>query len=135
VLLATAVLAALAAPASAQRQFDELRKQGLPPDVDLTYAMSAGDVDGDGDVDLVFGNYLDQEHLLVYRTQIGRQNRLYLNDGAGVYTDATTARLPVDRDFTRAVALGDVDADGDLDLVIGNAVREDRLYLNDGTGT
>ena len=32
-------------------------------------------------------------------------------------------------------ALGDVDADGDLDVAIANWGGTDRLYLNDGTGT
>ena len=36
----------------------------------------AGDLDGDGDADLVFGNNMEQ-------------NRLYLTDGSGMFTDAT----------------------------------------------
>ena len=47
-----------------------------------TYAVALGDVDSDGDPDLVFGNYL-------------QQNRLYLNDGVKVtFADATAARMP-----------------------------------------
>ena len=49
-----------------------------------------------------------------------------------------TAGLPrVTADRTpEAVALGDVDGDGDLDLVCGTAGwwEQNRLYLNDGTG-
>jgi len=84
--------------------------------------LAAGDVDGDGDLDLVFANNL-------------AQNRLYLNDGSGVFTDVTAARLPVDRDRTLGVALDDVDRDGDLDLAFGNSqTKPSKLYLNDGTG-
>ena len=79
--------------------------------------VALGDVDGDGDLDLVFGNIL-------------MQNRLYLNDGSGIFVDATSARMPADSDFAEAVALGDADGDGDLDLVFGGRVGQNRLYLN-----
>ena len=50
-----------------------------------------------------------------------RQNRLYLNDGTGRFSDETVARLPVDVACTQAVVLDDVDTDGDLDIVTGNS--------------
>ena len=136
-LITAAVLALVAVSVSAQRQFDELRRQVLPADSDWTFAVALGDVDGDGDLDIVFGN--GGYH--------GEQNRLYLNDGAGTFADVTATHMPVDSDSTTAVALGDVDGDGDLDIVFGNAgycypyypywcfTEQNRLYLNDGTGT
>lgn len=79
------------------------------------------DVEDDGDLDL----------LVAFPIQ---QKRLYLNEGAGVFNDATASRLPIEQDFTHALALLDAEADGDLDLVLGNQIDPSRLYHNDGTG-
>ena len=67
----------------------------MPVDGDPTTSLALGDVDGDGDLDLVIGNY-------------GRQNRLYLNDGKGRFTDGTASRIPAITDTTRAVVLGSI---------------------------
>jgi hypothetical protein len=91
----------------------------LPPDNDQTDSVSFGDVDGDGDLDLLLGTNL--------------QDRLCLNDGTGHFVDAT-ANLPSDGDDNASVDLFDVDGDGDLDAFIGNWLRQNRLYLNDGQG-
>ena len=133
-LIAAAVLATLATSVPAQEQFDELGLRGLPRDTDFTLALAMGDVDGDGDLDAILGNS--------YSTLVSlTQNRLYLNNGAGTFADATQARLPPANDNTSAVALGDIDGDGDLDLFCGNvgigrtSGQQNRLYLNDGSGT
>ena len=99
----------------------------LPVDLDPTTSLAVGDVDGDGDIDLVVGNGDDYY-------AYGRQNRLYLNDGNGVFSDVTSSRLPAVQDLTHDLALGDVDGDGDLDLVVANSYSPNRLYLNDGAG-
>ncbi|MBX3464636.1 MAG: VCBS repeat-containing protein [Planctomycetes bacterium] len=85
----------------------------------------AFDVDGDGDLDLVFacnGN---------------SQQRLYVNDGAGHFTDESTTRLPGMVITAAGCAYGDVDQDGDLDLFFNDELTNGqlKLCLNDGTGT
>jgi hypothetical protein len=103
------------------------RFRGVPEQVPslplLTTSIALGDVDGDGDLDALFGNG---------SPFVPQANRLFLNDGAGVFSDAP-GHLPAITDETHAVALGDVDGDGDLDAAVGN-VGQDHLLLNDGLG-
>src|SRR5262245_29979411 len=128
-----AALLGLASVASAQRF--GFTHQMLPANNDDTTAVALGDVDGDGDLDAFVGNsgYAGPP----------RQNRLYLDGGTGIFTDVTATNLPVLLDYTNAVALGDVDGDGDLDAFVGNGgagsglsggLSQNRLYLNGGTG-
>jgi len=98
--------------------FDASRR--LPSHWDRTMAAAFGDVDGDNDLDLFISD-----------DAYGR-NRLYLNDGNGLFSDATNQIPPAGYDDILSIALGDVDNDGDLDAFL--ASDEDRLYLNDGTG-
>jgi hypothetical protein len=93
----------------------------ISSDAHLTISIALADVDGDGDLDLVAGNY-------------NQTNRLYLNNGtADPFSGVTGTDISSDAHETRSVALGDVDGDGDLDLVTGNDGQANRLYLNNGT--
>lgn len=83
------------------------------------------DVDGDGDLDLYFAHVSWQ----------GRdgQDRLYINDGSGTFTDETETRLGKESELTLDAKFGDLDLDGDPDLVLGNA-GSIQIYTNDGDG-
>src|SRR5690606_18906449 len=94
----------------------------LPGAVGNLPAAAFGDVDRDGDPDLVLA-------------RIAGTNRLHLNDGTGRFVDATASHMPADSDRSAGVVLVDVDHDGDLDAVFANVDTTARLYLNDGTGT
>lgn len=87
--------------------------------------FALGDVDGDGWADVVLGNSGERG-----------QNFLWLGDPArpGYFIDATATHLPAVNDSTQGIALADLDADGDLDMVVANEVPPNRLLLNDGRG-
>jgi len=97
----------------------------LPALEDDTARIVPLDVDRDDDVDLFvveFGPNIVQ-------------NRLWINDGRGRFTDETSARLPVIDDFSNDADAADMDGDGDLDLVVANGFDDDSYLLeNDGTG-
>ncbi|MBK8978595.1 MAG: VCBS repeat-containing protein [Planctomycetes bacterium] len=96
-------------------------------------SLAIGDVDADGDVDVIVG----QSVILI----IGGQTTLWLGDGAGGFTSAPAAQMPVDdRMGATGLALLDSDGDGDLDLFVCSGPNPtgqglERLYVNDGLGT
>ncbi|QDU56649.1 FG-GAP-like repeat-containing protein [Aeoliella mucimassa] len=94
---------------------------------DRGFAVDLGDIDGDGDLDAVVANYRDP-------------NTVWINDGTGSFTDSGQ-RLKLDGSESDSgsedVQLGDLDEDGDLDIIFANSRYPDtnRTWLNDGTGT
>jgi hypothetical protein len=82
------------------------------------FEVEAADLDLDGFEDLVVIVRAGAHHV-------------YLNDGDGTFTRAPEADVPADPGASGA-ALGDHDADGDLDLFVAHAGGAfDRLYRND----
>lgn len=89
--------------------------------VDSPRAVTVGDLNNDGDLDIVVAN-----------ERTGNLSVL-LGDGAGTFggpTNFAAASSPV------AVAVGDLEGDGDLDIVTGSFFSGTiSVFLGDGTGT
>ncbi|MFM7051454.1 MAG: FG-GAP-like repeat-containing protein [Planctomycetota bacterium] len=91
--------------------------------------VEAGDVDRDGDWDLVLAQDFNRRPLLL------------INNGVGTFSDQTVARMPNITMGSARAQFGDIDNDGDLDILICNSganrfstTGRPRLFLNDGTG-
>ncbi len=94
--------------------------------------VEAGDVDGDGDLDLVLADWGPGDNM----SNSGGRTRLWLNDGAARFTDATAAQMPETLvGFSWDLELADIDNDYDLDLAIScKRCPGSYLFMNDGTG-
>jgi len=97
------------------------------------------DYDGDGDLDLYIGN--ESEGTAVYTAddfyrEMGSSypSQLFRNNGDGTFTDVARQLGVDDYSYTKAVAWGDYDNDGDADLYVSN-IGTNRLYRNNGDGT
>ncbi len=105
--------------------FEDVTAHSGLADNRVATGAAAGDLDGDGDLDL-------------YVT-IDGPNALFRNNGDGTFTDIAAEAGVDDPRSSYAVALGDYDLDGDLDLYLGNwdlSFKDDRdkLYRNEGRG-
>lgn len=186
------LLAALAATPAVAQQFQQT---GLPPGpVVWTEAVEAFDANGDGKVDVLFGNGIgfataggalaptllintspapgtisfadetatrlpagfvqqnkglvvfdvdnDGDRDVVLANAFANQPSLLVNNGAGVFTNETASRLPVITLNSFGGGFGDVDNDGDSDLVLvdagpsafGSPGGLAQLFLNSGAG-
>ena len=88
-----------------------------------TKALVVEDFDGDGDLDL----FTAQSGDITYGS---RANRLWSNDGTGSFTDSGQL---LGSGYTFVAVAGDVDGDGDLDVM--TAGDEVTLWSNDGFGS
>jgi hypothetical protein len=130
--LAVALLGLGAEPAHAKATLFAAQTGAANPldgqDVGRLSIPALGDLDGDGDLDLVAGE--------LYGTF-----RYFKNTGSAAnpaFTAQTGAANPLngqDVGYGSAPALGDLDGDGDLDLVAGESNGTFRYFKNTGSAT
>ena len=96
---------------------------GVPEDVADAYVADVGDIDGDGDIDVVIG-YVDKT----------LTPAVWINDSEGNFFEESGSRMPADLNCdTRGLELVDVNGDGDLDVLMACQAGK-RQLVNDGTG-
>jgi hypothetical protein len=109
------------------RFVDVTRGAGLADPAYPTQAGNWADYDNDGDLDVYIGNEVDNDGS-AYPSQ------LFRNNGDGTFSDVADVAGVRNERFTKSVAWGDYDNDGDRDLYVSN-IGPNRLYRNNGDGT
>jgi hypothetical protein len=84
------------------------------------YAPELADLDGDGVADLLLGQFRGR---VAY----------HRGDGSGGFTRADSALVEITRGSHTVPALGDLDGDGDLELMVGESSGTLNYYRNDGS--
>jgi hypothetical protein len=127
---------------------DVTQKAGIKSDG--AWGTSAGflDLDNDGDLDLWevrYVNYTPENSVKTYHNRVfvystpviydAVPDRLLRNNGDGTFQDISReAGLTSAARKGLALAIGDIDLDGDVDIYVANDTNPNQLWINDGRG-
>jgi hypothetical protein len=99
----------------------------------LAFGVDFADFDQDGDLDLVIANGHVNDNAAEHLpgSQYAQRNQVFENLGNGRFREDTATGMDVVR-VSRALATGDLDGDGDLDVVIVDSNDLAEVYENVG---
>ncbi len=95
------------------------------------------DVDNDGDLDLYIAYHAPAAERVpetIFISVDGLQDRLWINDGTGQFTEESIERGLATRRWSFQGNFADFDEDGDVDIYQVNDFGRNTLFVNDGTG-
>ncbi|MEX2399141.1 MAG: CRTAC1 family protein [Rhodothermales bacterium] len=110
---------------------------GFPSRGTLTFGLVLFDIDLDTDLDLLLanGNVIEQIASMQAGVTFRERPQLFVNRGDGVFDEFETAHGPLSkRMLARGLAVGDVDRDGDLDMLVTENDGPAHLWRNDLDG-
>jgi len=115
---------------------------GIPSIASTGFGTRASDLDGDGDLDLLVANgsvkILEEQRRRGDLHPLRERNQLFLNLGDGSFEEAQGAFAGSVFDVeavSRGAAFGDLDNDGDVDVVLSQNHGPVRLLLNQSPRT
>jgi hypothetical protein len=110
---------------------------GKTAQVEGSTTPTLADVDNDGDLDLYVAYHapaMEEVPQTIFIGLNGQQDRLWINDGKGGFTDETLARGLESTRWGFQGSFADFDDDGDVDIYQVNDFGRNTLFVNDGSG-
>jgi hypothetical protein len=121
---------------------------GIKPDGKWATSAGFADFDNDGDLDIFVVKYVaytKENHQKTFNNRMqtysapylysGLSDQIWRNDGNGKFSDVSKESGIADATGKGlAVAIGDIDKDGDQDVYVANDTSPNQLWINDGKG-
>ncbi len=127
---------------------DVTESAGIKSDGKWATSAGFGDFDNDGDLDIFIVKYVEyskETHKKTFSNKMqtysapylypGISDQIWRNDGGGKFTDVSeTSGIAAEAEKGLALAIGDIDKDGDVDIYVANDTSPNQLWINDGKG-